>query len=35
MALVERAHADAPTFEVEVRGKDHPATRMELPFYRR
>ncbi|GHF41560.1 aminomethyltransferase [Deinococcus metalli] len=35
MALVDSAHADAPAFEVEVRGKDHPATRLDLPFYRR
>ncbi|WP_409013505.1 glycine cleavage system aminomethyltransferase GcvT [Deinococcus sp.] len=35
MALVDAAHADALAFEVEVRGRDHPATRMELPFYKR
>ena len=35
MALVDAAHAGADLFEVEVRGKDHPATRMELPFYKR
>ncbi|WP_221089421.1 glycine cleavage system aminomethyltransferase GcvT [Deinococcus aquaedulcis] len=34
MALVEAAFATAETFEVEVRGKDHPATRMDLPFYK-
>ncbi|WP_198170603.1 glycine cleavage system aminomethyltransferase GcvT [Deinococcus arboris] len=34
MALVEAAYATAETFEVEVRGKDHSATRMELPFYK-
>ncbi|WP_432804244.1 glycine cleavage system aminomethyltransferase GcvT [Deinococcus taeanensis] len=34
MALVQAAHASTDTFEVEVRGKDHPATRMDLPFYK-
>lgn len=34
MALVDAAHAEAESFEVEVRGKRHPATRMALPFYR-
>lgn len=34
MALVDAAHAESETFEVEVRGKRHPATRMALPFYR-
>nr|WP_243398190.1 glycine cleavage system aminomethyltransferase GcvT [Deinococcus koreensis] len=35
LALVDAAHAGADVFEVEVRGKDHSATRMELPFYKR
>ncbi|MGM9320989.1 glycine cleavage system aminomethyltransferase GcvT [Deinococcus aquaticus] len=35
MALVEAAHATLEAFEVEVRGKDHPATRVQLPFYKR
>ncbi|THF86866.1 glycine cleavage system aminomethyltransferase GcvT [Deinococcus sp. KSM4-11] len=35
MALVNTADADASAFEVEVRGKDHPATRLDLPFYKR
>ncbi|ASN79858.1 glycine cleavage system aminomethyltransferase GcvT [Deinococcus ficus] len=34
MALVEAGAAEADTFEVEVRGKDHPATRTDVPFYR-
>ncbi|WP_029483926.1 glycine cleavage system aminomethyltransferase GcvT [Deinococcus marmoris] len=34
MALVDAAHAESDSFEVEVRGKRHPATRMALPFYR-
>ncbi len=34
MALVDAAHAEAGSFEVEVRGKRHAATRMALPFYR-
>lgn len=34
MALVDSASADASSFEVEVRGKDHAATRVELPFYK-
>lgn len=33
MALVNAASADADAFEVEVRGKDHPAQRAEIPFY--
>ncbi|WP_291426859.1 glycine cleavage system aminomethyltransferase GcvT [Deinococcus sp.] len=34
MALVEAASAEAEAFEVEVRGKDHAATRVEVPFYK-
>ena len=34
LALVDTASADAESFEVEVRGKDHPATRTEVPFYK-
>ncbi len=34
-ALVTLADADADTYTVEVRGKDHEATRVEMPFYRR
>mgnify|MGYP002652597639 FL=1 len=33
VALVDAASADADAFEVEVRGKDHPAQRAEIPFY--
>ncbi len=35
MALVRTDAAAADTFEVEVRGKAHPARRVELPFYRK
>lgn len=35
MALVNADVAGADLFEVEVRGKAHPARRVELPFYRR
>ena len=35
MALVKAGSADAEDFEVEVRGKRHPARRMALPFYKR
>ena len=34
-ALVEAHAAHADHFAVEVRGKDHEATRVEMPFYRR
>lgn len=34
LALVDAAQADAPAYEVEVRGKDHPAQRAEVPFYK-
>ena len=34
MALVDVDAADASAFEVEVRGKRHPAERTELPFYK-
>lgn len=34
LALVNTAQADAPAFEVEVRGKDHAALRAEVPFYK-
>lgn len=34
MALVEAACVEADQFEVEVRGKDHSARRVELPFYK-
>ena len=34
-ALVEAHAAGAEHFTVEVRGKDHDATRMEMPFYKR
>ncbi|WP_339095729.1 glycine cleavage system aminomethyltransferase GcvT [Deinococcus sp. VB142] len=34
MALVDAASADADSFEVEVRGKDHPAQKAEIPFYK-
>lgn len=33
MALVSAESADADAYEVEVRGKDHPAQRAEIPFY--
>lgn len=35
MALVRADVAAEETFEVEVRGKAHPARRVELPFYKR
>ncbi|ULH14501.1 glycine cleavage system aminomethyltransferase GcvT [Deinococcus sp. KNUC1210] len=35
MALVSAGAADADTYEVEVRGKAHPARRVSLPFYKR
>ena len=35
MALVNAESADADEFEVEVRGKRHPARRLGLPFYKR
>lgn len=35
MALVNAEHAGADVFDVEVRGKDHTATRVALPFYKR
>ncbi|KEF34831.1 aminomethyltransferase [Deinococcus sp. RL] len=35
MALVRADAANADAFEVEVRGKAHPARRVELPFYKR
>ena len=34
MALVDVAAAEGDTFEVEVRGKTHPAERVEVPFYK-
>lgn len=34
MALIDKAAADAQTFEVEVRGKDQSATRIDIPFYK-
>ncbi|WP_407569614.1 glycine cleavage system aminomethyltransferase GcvT [Deinococcus altitudinis] len=34
-ALVNAEAAQAEEFMVEVRGKDHPATRTEMPFYKR
>ena len=34
LALVNTEAADAGAFTVEVRGKDHPATRMDVPFYK-
>lgn len=34
MALVSLDANNAESFEVEVRGKDHPAVRTEIPFYR-
>ena len=34
LALVDAAHADADAFGVEVRGKDHPASRTDIPFYK-
>ncbi|CAM3760365.1 glycine cleavage system aminomethyltransferase GcvT [Deinococcus saxicola] len=34
MALVDAAHAEAGSFEVEVRGRRHAAERIGLPFYR-
>ena len=34
-ALVNAEAAQAEAFMVEVRGKDHPATRTEMPFYKR
>lgn len=34
LALIDAASADATEFTVEVRGKDHAATRTEVPFYR-
>ncbi|KQR04467.1 glycine cleavage system aminomethyltransferase GcvT [Deinococcus sp. Leaf326] len=33
LALVDAGAANAETYAVEVRGKDHPATRMDVPFY--
>lgn len=35
MALVRADAANADAYEVEVRGKAHPARRVELPFYKR
>ncbi|EYB68864.1 glycine cleavage system T protein [Deinococcus phoenicis] len=35
MALVNADAATADAYEVEVRGKAHPARRVELPFYKR
>ncbi|GMA17205.1 hypothetical protein GCM10025871_35360 [Deinococcus metallilatus] len=35
MALVQSDAAQADAYEVEVRGKAHPARRVELPFYKR
>jgi aminomethyltransferase len=35
MALVNAGSAQHDAFEVEVRGKAHPARRVELPFYKR
>ncbi|MEW6422627.1 MAG: glycine cleavage system aminomethyltransferase GcvT [Deinococcota bacterium] len=35
MALVRADAAEADTYEVEVRGKTHPAQRVALPFYKR
>ncbi|ADV66655.1 glycine cleavage system aminomethyltransferase GcvT [Deinococcus maricopensis] len=35
MALVRADAAEADAYEVEVRGKTHPATRAPLPFYKR
>ncbi|SMB89688.1 glycine cleavage system aminomethyltransferase GcvT [Deinococcus hopiensis] len=35
MALVNADVASSDTFEVEVRGKAHPARRVDLPFYKR
>nr|WP_246363483.1 glycine cleavage system aminomethyltransferase GcvT [Deinococcus budaensis] len=35
MALVRADAASADAYEVEVRGKAHPARRMDLPFYKR
>lgn len=35
MALVRADAATADAYEVEVRGKAHPARRMDLPFYKR
>ena len=34
MALVDATSADADSFEVEVRGKNHPAQKAEIPFYK-
>jgi len=34
LALVNPDAAAADAFEVEVRGKDHPASRTEIPFYK-
>ena len=34
-ALVTLAAAEADTYTVEVRGKDHEASRVEMPFYKR
>ena len=35
MALVKSDASDADTYEVEVRGKQHAARRVALPFYKR
>ncbi|WP_181391965.1 glycine cleavage system aminomethyltransferase GcvT [Deinococcus irradiatisoli] len=35
MALVDAEHAGAEEYEVEVRGKAHPARRSQLPFYKK
>ncbi|MFC4455986.1 glycine cleavage system aminomethyltransferase GcvT [Deinococcus sonorensis] len=35
IALIDAPDANADQYEVEVRGKDHPATRVRLPFYQR
>ncbi|UFA50207.1 glycine cleavage system aminomethyltransferase GcvT [Deinococcus radiophilus] len=35
MALVDANAADSEQFEVEVRGKRHPAERVEIPFYKK
>ncbi|KAA5544532.1 glycine cleavage system aminomethyltransferase GcvT [Roseiconus nitratireducens] len=35
MAMVDREHADAQAFQVDIRGKRSKATRTKLPFYKR